>query len=237
MSTIEFASNGYKFRLDCEAELLFRLPDEHIKIERKPLELLKYFLENPEKLHTQDKLLDKLWDDPDVTYIALTSAIGKLRQAIAPTKCVTTKQTVGYYFNAESIVHSTDDEDETKDTPPWPNGARVEIDCGGFAPRSSFTVDFLVGRTKDSDLFVNNDAISRPHAWITMENGKFYFRPLKPSRNFLKTDHGFDVVSDKVQIFNGTEMIVGSSPDAEITCAIQFRIWSTENEFCEAPTI
>src|SRR5262245_37445337 len=63
-----------------------RAADREIALRRKSFELLRYLVENPDRLVTKEELLKTIWPDVVVTEESLTHCVSEVRQAIGDSK-------------------------------------------------------------------------------------------------------------------------------------------------------
>src|SRR6516165_7964194 len=74
-----FRFEGYT--LDIGRNLL-RTADREVALRPKSFELLRYLVENPDRLVTKEELLKAIWPDVIVTDHVLANCMGEVRQAI-----------------------------------------------------------------------------------------------------------------------------------------------------------
>jgi DNA-binding winged helix-turn-helix (wHTH) protein len=96
-----------QFEFD-DGDFRFSRDGEQIPLEPKALHLLRYLLENRNRLVRKQELLDSVWPEANVGENALTRAIGLLRKAFGDDSKVpwfiTTVATLGYRFVAAVTV-------------------------------------------------------------------------------------------------------------------------------------
>src|SRR2546423_9557551 len=63
-----------------------RAADREIPLRRKSFELLRYLVENPDRLATREELLKAIWPNVTVTDEVLTQCVSEVRQAIGDSK-------------------------------------------------------------------------------------------------------------------------------------------------------
>src|SRR5215468_12159128 len=74
-----FRFEGYT--LDVARDAL-RSADREVALRRKNFELLRYLVENPDRLVTKEELLKAIWPDVTVTDQVLTHCVSEVRDAI-----------------------------------------------------------------------------------------------------------------------------------------------------------
>src|SRR5262249_11211581 len=79
-----------------------RVADRDIALRRKSFELLRYLVENPDRLVSKEELLKAIWPDVRVTDESLTQCVSEVRQAIGDSKqaIIATVPRRGYRFAA-----------------------------------------------------------------------------------------------------------------------------------------
>jgi adenylate cyclase len=79
-----------------------RTADREVALRRKSFELLRYLVENPDRLVTKEELLKAIWPNAVVTDEALTQCLREVRQAIGDSKqtIIATVPRCGYRFAA-----------------------------------------------------------------------------------------------------------------------------------------
>ncbi|MGI8786952.1 MAG: winged helix-turn-helix domain-containing protein [Pyrinomonadaceae bacterium] len=90
-----------EFRLEGEARTLWR-DDEEIHLARRPFEVLRFLIENRERVVSRSELFDKFWDGHDVYEDALRQTIGAIRHTLddrtKPPRLIETRYGIGYRF-------------------------------------------------------------------------------------------------------------------------------------------
>jgi serine/threonine protein kinase/DNA-binding winged helix-turn-helix (wHTH) protein len=91
-----------------EASLELFVAGRPVKIERKPLEVLLYLLNNVSKVVTKEELQSALWAGRILTESVLTRTVSQLRQALgdAGREVITTVHGFGYKLSAEVTVET-----------------------------------------------------------------------------------------------------------------------------------
>jgi adenylate cyclase len=94
-----FQFEGYMLDI---ARNSLRVADREIALRRKSFELLRYLVENPDRLVTKEELLKAIWPDVVVTDESLTQCVSEVRQAIGDSKqaIIATVPRRGYRFAA-----------------------------------------------------------------------------------------------------------------------------------------
>src|SRR5215510_2818848 len=79
-----------------------RTADREIKLRRKSFELLRYLVENPDRLVTKEELFKAIWPDVVVTDESLAQCVSEVRQAIGDSRqtVIVTVPRRGYRFAA-----------------------------------------------------------------------------------------------------------------------------------------
>src|SRR5215475_5388546 len=79
-----------------------RAADREIALRRKSFDLLRYLVENPDRLLTKEELLMAIWPNVIVTDEVLTQCVSEVRQAIGDGKqtVIVTVPRRGYRFAA-----------------------------------------------------------------------------------------------------------------------------------------
>src|SRR5262249_2152331 len=96
------------FTLDIARNSL-RAADREIALRRKSFELLRYLVENPDRLVTKEELLKAIWPNVIVTDEVLTQCVSEVRRAIRDSKqtVIVTVQRRGYRFAAPVLRVAT----------------------------------------------------------------------------------------------------------------------------------
>jgi adenylate cyclase len=86
-----------------------RTADREVAVRRKSFELLRYLVENPDRLVTKEELLKAIWPNVVVADESLARCVGEVRQAIGDTKqtIIATVPRCGYRFTAPVLRVST----------------------------------------------------------------------------------------------------------------------------------
>src|SRR5215468_5262100 len=76
--------------------------DRNVALRPKNFELLRYLVENPDRLVTKEELLKAIWPNVVVTEDSLTRCVSEVRQAIGDSKqtIIVTVPRCGYRFTA-----------------------------------------------------------------------------------------------------------------------------------------
>src|SRR5215469_2417328 len=82
-----------------------RTADREVALRPKSFELLRYLVENPDRLVTKEELLKAIWPDVVVTEDSLTRCVSEVRQAIGDSKqtIIVTVPRCGYRFSAAVV--------------------------------------------------------------------------------------------------------------------------------------
>src|SRR5262244_3681895 len=94
-----FQFEGYTLDI---ARNSLRAADRDIALRRKSFELLRYLVENPDRLVTKEELFKAIWPDVVVTDESLAHCVSEVRQAIGDRKqtIIATVPRRGYRFAA-----------------------------------------------------------------------------------------------------------------------------------------
>src|SRR5260370_15964260 len=94
-----FQFEGYTLDI---ARNALRAADREVALRRKTFELLRYLVENPDRLVTKEELLKAIWPKVVVTDESLTKCVSEARQAIADSRqtVIATVPGRGYRFVA-----------------------------------------------------------------------------------------------------------------------------------------
>src|SRR5258708_3076011 len=94
-----FEFEGYTLDI---ARNSLRAADREIALRRKSFELLRYLVENPDRLVTKEELFKAIWPDVVVTDESLGNCVSEVRQAIGDSKqtIIVTVPRRGYRFAA-----------------------------------------------------------------------------------------------------------------------------------------
>src|SRR5450755_3603403 len=86
-----------------------RTADREIALRRKRFELLRYLLENPDRLVTKEELFKAIWPNVVVTDESLAHCVSEVRQAIGDSKqtIIATVPRRGYRFAAPVLRVAT----------------------------------------------------------------------------------------------------------------------------------
>jgi DNA-binding winged helix-turn-helix (wHTH) protein len=95
------------FRLQFDVDVL-RRGDEVVTIERQPVRVLRYLIENRDRMVTKEELLDRLWPDVFTTDSVLKRAVSMIRRALGDeakgSHFVRTYHGQGYQFVAPVTI-------------------------------------------------------------------------------------------------------------------------------------
>src|SRR5258707_2629815 len=82
-----------------------RAADREIALRRKSFELLRYLVENPDRLVTKEELLKAIWPNVIVTDESLMHCVSEVRQALGDSKqtIIVTVPRCGYRFAAPIV--------------------------------------------------------------------------------------------------------------------------------------
>src|SRR5215471_6614836 len=97
-----FQFEGYTLDI---ARNSLRAADREIALRRKSFELLRYLVENPDRLVTKDELFKAIWPHVVVTDESLAQCVSEVRQAIGDSKqaIIATVPRRGYRFAARVL--------------------------------------------------------------------------------------------------------------------------------------
>src|SRR5215831_12680583 len=97
-----FQFEGYTLDI---ARNALRAADREIALRRKSFELLRYLVENPDRLVTKEELLKAIWPDVVVTDESLTHCVSEVRQAIGDSRqtIIVTVPRRGYRFTSPVV--------------------------------------------------------------------------------------------------------------------------------------
>src|SRR5262249_30439245 len=97
-----FQFEGYTLDV---AHSLLRAADREIPLRPKSFEVLRYLVENADRLVTKDELIKAIWPNVTVTDDALMHCVSEARQAIADSKqtLIVTVPRRGYRFAAPVV--------------------------------------------------------------------------------------------------------------------------------------
>lgn len=91
----------YKTLLINQDNKLCYIDDKEISLTKKEYELLKFFLENPNYIHSREELINKIWNK-EVSERTIDTNIMRLRNKLGPYKDnLITRIGFGYGFNIE----------------------------------------------------------------------------------------------------------------------------------------
>jgi TolB-like protein len=101
-----FQFEGYTLDI---ARNSLRAADREVPLRRKSFELLRYLVENPDRLATKEELLKAIWPNVIVTNEVLTQCVSEVRQAIGDSKqtIIVTVPRRGYRFAASVLRVAT----------------------------------------------------------------------------------------------------------------------------------
>ena len=128
------------FRLDLDAERLWR-GDKEVQLRRKPFAILRYLVQNPQRLVTHAEVVEAVWGKIAMSESLLRTHVHDLRSVLGE-GIVETVVGRGYRFIAE-IKHVYADEASPRDEPPPEAtakrivGREAEIDALQAALRSA----------------------------------------------------------------------------------------------------
>jgi TolB-like protein/DNA-binding winged helix-turn-helix (wHTH) protein len=112
-----------------------RAADRKVALRPKNFELLRYLVENPDRLVTKEELLKAIWPDVVVTEDSLTRCVSEVRQAIGDSKqtIIVTVPRCGYRFTAPVVRART----SAAAAPPYsapPAGGAIAYGAAGSSP-------------------------------------------------------------------------------------------------------
>src|SRR5215813_7985254 len=101
-----FQFEGYTLDI---ARSSLRAADRDVPLRRKSFELLRYLVENPDRLVTKEEFLEAIWPNVTVTDEVLTQCVSEVRQAIGDSKqtIIVTVPRRGYRFAAPVLRVAT----------------------------------------------------------------------------------------------------------------------------------
>src|SRR5262249_6153307 len=101
-----FQFEGYTLDI---ARNSLRAADRDVPLRRKSFELLRYLVENPDRLVTKEELLTAIWPNVIVTDEVLTQCVSEVRQAVGDSKqtIIVTVPRRGYRFAASVLRVAT----------------------------------------------------------------------------------------------------------------------------------
>src|SRR5712671_7841368 len=101
-----FRFEGYTLDIACGA---LRTADRDLELRPKAFEVLRYLLENADRIVTKQELMKAVWPNVIVTDQALTHCVGEVRQAIGDSKQTIIKNIPrrGYRFTAPVLRVAT----------------------------------------------------------------------------------------------------------------------------------
>ena len=79
---IEITSGGRTYLLDLASRELFREKEERVRLTNQQWELLRYLVENHQRLISKDKLQEKIWKRSAIGDETISQAIRSLRSAL-----------------------------------------------------------------------------------------------------------------------------------------------------------
>ena len=84
---------------------MLRTADREVALRPKNFELLRYLVENPDRLVSKEELLKAIWPNVVVTDESLTRCMSEVRQAIGDAKqtIIATVPRCGYRFTAPVV--------------------------------------------------------------------------------------------------------------------------------------
>src|SRR5262245_14019492 len=125
-----FRFEGYT--LDIERHSL-RTADREVALRPKNFELLRYLVENPDRLVSKEELLKAIWPNVVVTDESLTRCMSEIRQAIGDTKqtIIATVPRCGYRFTAPVVRVAAAGTAGVSPPPPYPPPLAGEGRVGG----------------------------------------------------------------------------------------------------------
>jgi adenylate cyclase len=127
-----FQFKGYTLDI---ARGLLRAGDREVALRRKSFALLRFLVENPDRLVTKDELLKAIWPDVVVTDESLTQCVSEVRQAIGDSgqNIILTVPRRGYRFAAPVLRVGTLATAAARPVPPTAEPPQASPDLG---PRS-----------------------------------------------------------------------------------------------------
>jgi adenylate cyclase len=113
-----------RYTLDIARHSL-RAADRKIALRPKNFEVLRYLVENPDRLVTKEELLKAIWPDVVVTEESLTRCVSEVRQAIGDSKqtIIVTVPRCGYRFAATVSQIMVSAAIASQPAPPAPDGS------------------------------------------------------------------------------------------------------------------
>jgi len=199
-----------------------------IPITHKNRELLLLFLENPRRLLTREKIVEKVWGDAAVTDDALRAQIAKLRRALgdAGDDLVEMVRREGYRWTGDV---QTEAEDEAA-APSRPTKSVVHSD----APRFRLVLEDrevqllegpnVIGRESQSALWIEHSSVSRRHAQVVVERGRARLEDLESKNGTFLNGRR---IARSEPLADGDEIRIGV---AHIVLRTLSRLQSTRSE-------
>jgi adenylate cyclase len=120
-----------EYTLDIARGLL-RAGDREVALRRKSFALLRFLVENPDRLVTKDELLKAIWPDVVVTDESLTQCVSEVRQAIGDSgqTIILTVPRRGYRFTAPVLRVGTLATAAARPVPPTAEPSQASPDLG-----------------------------------------------------------------------------------------------------------
>jgi len=197
-----------------------------IPITHKNRELLLLFLENPRRLLTREKIVEKVWGDAAVTDDALRAQIAKLRRALgdAGDDLVEMVRREGYRWTGDVQTEAE------AAAPSRPAKSAVHPDAHRFRlVLEDREVQLLegpnvIGRESQSALWIEHSSVSRRHAQVVVERGRARLEDLESKNGTFLNGRR---IAGSEPLADGDEIRIGV---ARIVLRSLSRLQSTRSE-------
>jgi DNA-binding winged helix-turn-helix (wHTH) protein len=160
----------------------------------KAFDLLQILIEERPRAVRKEQLRDRLWPDIVVEEANLKNLVGEIRAAFGGEKVIRTVHRYGYAFAAD------------ENTPRPATTARL---IAGDRVHRLRTGENLIGRDDDCTVVVDFTGVSRHHARITVEHGRFILEDLGSKNGTWKNETR---VREAVDLRDGDCIRLGGVP-------------------------
>jgi DNA-binding winged helix-turn-helix (wHTH) protein len=165
-----------------------------VRLAPKAFDLLQILIEERPRAVRKEQLRDRLWPDVVVDEANLKNLVGEIRAALGGEKVIRTVPRYGYAFAAGG------------NTPePAPSARLIE----GDRVHRLKTGENLIGRDDDCTVVVDFTGVSRHHARITVEHGRFVLEDLGSKNGTWKNETR---VREAVDLRDGDCIRLGGVP-------------------------
>lgn len=166
-----------------------------VRLAPKAFDLLQILIEERPRAVRKEQLRDRLWPDVVVEEANLKNLVGEIRAALGGEKVIRTVHRYGYAFAADG------------NTPEPATSARL---IEGDRVHRLKAGQNLIGRDDDCAVVLDFTGVSRHHARITVEHGRFVLEDLGSKNGTFQNDTR--LAATAVELRDGDRIRLGGLP-------------------------